>query len=168
MSFRHHTILLAAAVVLLSGSVFAQTDLDQRVEHGYANNNGVKIHYASLGKGPLIVMIHGFPDFWYTWRDQMEALSATHQVVAIDQRGYNLSDKPAGVEFNGLKLVGVINGRHRLALVEAAGGLGYILKPGDSLGNGHVTDISPDSVTFAVGGEPSRRETSVTLRLAGN
>jgi pimeloyl-ACP methyl ester carboxylesterase len=43
-------------------------------------------------------MIHGFPDFWYTWRDQMEALSDSYQCVAIDQRGYNLSDKPKGVE----------------------------------------------------------------------
>jgi len=74
------------------------SDIEARVEHGYANNNGVKIHYASLGKGPLVVMIHGFPDYWYTWRDQMEALSDTYQVVAIDQRGYNLSDKPKGVE----------------------------------------------------------------------
>jgi pimeloyl-ACP methyl ester carboxylesterase len=74
------------------------SDIETRVEHGYANNNGVKIHYASIGKGPLIVMIHGFPDFWYSWRDQMDALSSTHQVVAIDQRGYNLSDKPKGIE----------------------------------------------------------------------
>ena len=76
-------------------------------------------------------------------------------------------DKP-GVEFNSLKLVGVVSGRQLLALVEAAGGVGYILKPGDSIGNGHVTDISPDSVTFAVGGRASSRETSVTLRLAAN
>jgi len=72
--------------------------IDARVKHGYADSNGVKIHYASLGTGPLIVMIHGFPDFWYTWRDQMEALSDNYQCVAIDQRGYNLSDKPKGVE----------------------------------------------------------------------
>lgn len=72
--------------------------IDARVKHGYADSNGVKIHYASLGSGPLVVMIHGFPDFWYTWRDQMEALSDTYQCVAIDQRGYNLSDKPKGVE----------------------------------------------------------------------
>jgi pimeloyl-ACP methyl ester carboxylesterase len=43
-------------------------------------------------------MIHGFPDFWYTWRKQMPALSEKFQVVAIDQRGYNLSDQPKGVE----------------------------------------------------------------------
>jgi len=44
------------------------------------------------------VMIHGFPDFWYSWRDQMPALAKHFQVVAIDQRGYNLSDQPKGVE----------------------------------------------------------------------
>lgn len=96
---RHHRIIVALAFVFLSAlPVFAQGDLDQRVEHGYAQSGDVKIHYASLGKGPLIVMIHGFPDFWYTWRDQMEALAPNYQVVAIDQRGYNLSDKPKGVE----------------------------------------------------------------------
>src|SRR5579862_2981502 len=58
-------------------------DIESRVTHGYADSNGVKIHYASLGKGPLVVMIHGFPDFWYTWRDQMEALSDNYQCVAI-------------------------------------------------------------------------------------
>jgi pimeloyl-ACP methyl ester carboxylesterase len=50
-------------------------------------------------------MIHGFPDFWYSWRDQMEALSKDYQVVAIDQRGYNLSDKPKGVENYDMRLL---------------------------------------------------------------
>lgn len=65
---------------------------------GYADSNGVKIHYVTAGTGPLIVMVHGFPDFWYTWRNQMEALSSQYQVAALDLRGYNLSDKPAGEE----------------------------------------------------------------------
>ncbi len=73
-------------------------NLFDRVSHGYADHDGVKIHYASLGEGDPIIMIHGFPDFWYTWRDQMEVLSANYQVVAIDQRGYNKSDKPKGVD----------------------------------------------------------------------
>ncbi|HQR06776.1 MAG TPA: alpha/beta hydrolase [Gemmatales bacterium] len=75
-------------------------DLDSQVEHGYADSNGVKIHYAALGDKtkPLIVFIHGFPDFWYTWREQMKALSSDYYCVAIDQRGYNLSDKPKGGE----------------------------------------------------------------------
>lgn len=80
-------------------------DFESSVKHDYANSNGVKIHFASVGKGPLVVMIHGFPDFWYTWRDQMQALSANYQVVAIDQRGYNLSDKPKGVENYDMKLL---------------------------------------------------------------
>ncbi|HXG68085.1 MAG TPA: alpha/beta hydrolase [Blastocatellia bacterium] len=100
------TLLVLVLLAALSGSAAAQTsDLEQRVEHGYADNNGVKIHYASLGKGPLIVMIHGFPDYWYSWRDQMEGLSANYQVVAIDQRGYNLSDKPKGVENYDMRLL---------------------------------------------------------------
>ena len=73
-------------------------DLWDRAEHHYADSSGVKIHYAALGKGPLIVMIHGFPDFWYTWRKQMDALSAHYRVVAVDQRGYDLSDRPTGIE----------------------------------------------------------------------
>ena len=68
-------------------------------EHGFADSAGVRIHYASLGRsGPLLVLIHGFPDFWFTWRHQMPALAADHRVVAIDLRGYNLSDRPAGAE----------------------------------------------------------------------
>ena len=56
-------------------------------KHGYVDNNGVKIHYAEAGVGPLVVMIHGFPDFWYTWRHQMAGLSGDNRVVAIDQLG---------------------------------------------------------------------------------
>lgn len=65
-------------------------------QDGYANSDGVKIHYVTAGSGPLVVMLHGFPDFWYTWRHQMEALAPQYQVAAMDLRGYNLSDKPAG------------------------------------------------------------------------
>ena len=82
----------------------AQPLLD-RVEDRYAENDGVRIHYAVLGEGPLVIMIHGFPDYWYTWRDQMEELSKTHRVAAIDQRGYNLSDKPEGVESYKMRLL---------------------------------------------------------------
>ena len=72
---------------------------------GYANSNGVKIHYVTAGSGPLVVMIHGFPDFWYTWRNQMEALAPQYQVAAIDLRGYNLSDKPEGAENYDMRLL---------------------------------------------------------------
>lgn len=90
--------MIRFVVFLLAAALGWSADLDEKVEHGYAENNGVKIHYASLGSGPLVVMIHGFPDFWYSWRHQMEGLAGSYQVVAVDQRGYNLSDKPKGVE----------------------------------------------------------------------
>jgi len=67
-------------------------------DEGYADSDGVKIHYVTMGKGPLVVMIHGFPDFWYTWRAQMPELAKNFQVVAVDMRGYNKSDQPTGVE----------------------------------------------------------------------
>ena len=93
------TLTTMFLLLLFGASALAlDPDFDKKVKHDFADSNGVKIHFASLGEGPLIVMIHGFPDFWYTWRDQMDALSKDYQVVAIDQRGYNLSDKPKGVE----------------------------------------------------------------------
>ena len=60
------TLSLFAALLISGTTARAGSDLDKRVEHGYADSNGVKIHYASLGKGPLVVMIHGFPDLWYS------------------------------------------------------------------------------------------------------
>jgi len=74
-------------------------DIDKYVTHHYADNSGVRIHYVMIGEGQTsIVMIHGFPDFWYTWRNQMIALMSKYQIAAIDLRGYNLSDKPQGGE----------------------------------------------------------------------
>jgi Tfp pilus assembly protein PilP len=77
-----------------------------------------------------------------------------------------LAKEKPGLDLTGLRLVGIIRGRQPLALVEGPGGLGYVLKPGDGLANGHVTDISADSVTFSVNGRPSQPGTSVTLKLA--
>jgi pimeloyl-ACP methyl ester carboxylesterase len=100
-------VCLLSIPALVESGLAADNDIEKRVENGYADSGGVKIHYAALGdkKNPLIVMIHGFPDFWYTWRDQMAALSSDYYVVAIDQRGYNLSDKPKGVENYDMRLL---------------------------------------------------------------
>jgi pimeloyl-ACP methyl ester carboxylesterase len=76
----------------------APTLAEELGEDGYVDSSGVKIHYVTAGKGPLLILIHGFPDFWYSWRGQMPALTEHFQVVAIDQRGYNLSDQPKAVE----------------------------------------------------------------------
>ena len=66
-------LLLTAVTLDLSAQM--TPDVSDLVEHAYAENDGVRIHYVSLGQGPLIVMIHGFPDFWYSWRHQMVALA---------------------------------------------------------------------------------------------
>ena len=96
---------------LIAGSGATSPDpllsITTRVEHKFADNDGVKIHYAALGQGPLAVMMHGFPDHWLTWRHQIDALSKQFRVCAISMRGYERSDKPAGVEnYSMRKLVG--------------------------------------------------------------
>lgn len=69
------------------------------IKHGYANVNGIRLHYAESGSGDnLVILLHGFPEFWYSWRHQLTALGKSYHVVAPDMRGYNLSDKPARVE----------------------------------------------------------------------
>lgn len=81
----------------------SHADVLDQVEHGFADNDGVRIHYAAMGEGPLVVMIHGFPDFWYSWRHQMKALAPHFRVVAMDQRGYNRSDQPPGEQAYGMR-----------------------------------------------------------------
>ena len=65
--------------------------------HREGEINGVRLHWVEAGKkgSPLVVLLHGFPEFWYSWRHQIPALSkAGYRVIAPDLRGYNLSDKP--------------------------------------------------------------------------
>ena len=72
---------------------------DAGLEHRFADSGGVRIHYVVRGRsGPLLVMIHGFPDFWFTWRYQMPILASDYRVIAMDLRGYNLSDQPRDAE----------------------------------------------------------------------
>ncbi|HEY0435809.1 MAG TPA: alpha/beta hydrolase [Phenylobacterium sp.] len=98
--------VMAAAAVLAVGAPApalakppaAKTAPAGKTQDKYADNNGVKIHYVVQGKGPLVVMIHGFPDYWATWKPLMATLSAAgYRTAALDTRGYNLSDKPQGV-----------------------------------------------------------------------
>jgi epoxide hydrolase 4 len=68
------------------------------IQFDYAQIGGVKLHYAKAGDGErLVLLLHGFPEFWYSWRHQLAALSDEFTVVAPDLRGYNWSDKPAHV-----------------------------------------------------------------------
>lgn len=68
-------------------------------DHRFINTNGITLHVATTGPedGPLVILLHGFPEFWFGWRHQMHALEdAGFRVWVPDQRGYNLSDKPRG------------------------------------------------------------------------
>ncbi len=82
--------------------------------------NGINLHAVEAGPadGPLVILLHGFPEFWYGWRYQIEALAnAGYRVLAPDQRGYNLSDKPKGISaYNLDALAGDVAG-----LIEAMG-----------------------------------------------
>jgi epoxide hydrolase 4 len=72
----------------------------RRVElaHRYADLGDVRLHYVEAGQEPLVLLLHGFPQFWYQWRHQIPALvEAGFRAGAPDLRGYNLSDKPPGV-----------------------------------------------------------------------
>jgi epoxide hydrolase 4 len=74
------------------------TQMQTPWQHRYSWVNGVRLHYVEAGSGPLVILLHGFPEFWYSWRHQIPALAAAgFHVIAPDLRGYNLSDKPAGV-----------------------------------------------------------------------
>ena len=68
------------------------------IKHEYAEVNGVRLHYVTAGKGKLIMFVHGFPEFWYEWKNQLAEFGRNYQAVAPDMRGYNLSSKPAEVD----------------------------------------------------------------------
>src|SRR5438093_250343 len=65
------------------------------MDHAEVEVNGIRLHYVTVGRGPLILFVHGFPEFWYEWRKQLVEFGRDHQAVAPDMRGYNLSGKPA-------------------------------------------------------------------------
>ncbi len=76
------------------------------LEHRTVETNGIRLHCVTAGEGPLVVLLHGFPEFWYSWRHQIPALArAGFRVVAPDLRGYNDSDKPEGVEAYRVSLI---------------------------------------------------------------
>jgi epoxide hydrolase 4 len=84
-----------------SGTVDQQASWlgDGDFREGYADVGDVRLHYVEAGEGPLVVLLHGFPEFWYGWRQQIEPLAAAgFHVVAPDLRGYNLSSRPEAVK----------------------------------------------------------------------
>jgi len=91
-------ITLAGAILAAAAFAFAaQAAPAAKPQDRFTQNGDVKIHYVVQGKGPLVVMIHGFPDYWATWKPLMATLSAAgYRTAALDNRGYNLSGQPKG------------------------------------------------------------------------
>ena len=85
------------------------------MRHEYAQLDDIRLHYAECGSGDdLVILLHGFPECWYSWRHQLPVLGERYHAVAPDMRGYNLSDKPAGIQSYGIEslvndVVGLIN-----------------------------------------------------------
>src|SRR5438309_9846425 len=81
-------------------------DVGIELREGYAEVGDQSLHYIEAGDGPLVVLLHGFPEFWYGWRLQIEPLvAAGFRVVAPDTRGYNLSSKPEDFKDYGVDLL---------------------------------------------------------------
>jgi pimeloyl-ACP methyl ester carboxylesterase len=68
------------------------------IEEKYIETNGITLHTMIIGKGEPLVLLHGFPDFWYGWKKLISLIKEKYQLIIPDMRGYNLSDKPEGVE----------------------------------------------------------------------
>ncbi|MBC2876061.1 MULTISPECIES: alpha/beta fold hydrolase [Streptomyces] len=86
--------------------------MSDAVSHRYVEVNGVRLHIAEQGEGPLVLLLHGFPECWYSWRHQFEPLAAAgYRVVAPDQRGYARSDQPERIDaYTMLHLTGDVVG----------------------------------------------------------
>src|ERR1700720_646292 len=82
------------------------------INHRFIQTNGIQMHLAEQGSGPLVVLLHGFPESWYSWRHQLQALAeAGFHAVAPDQRGYGQTDQPADAsKYTQLHLIGDVIG----------------------------------------------------------
>jgi pimeloyl-ACP methyl ester carboxylesterase len=113
-------VVFAGAMILMGGG-------SPPISHRYADVNGVRLHYARAGQGPLMVFLHGFPEFWYEWKDQLAEFGVDHTAVAPDMRGYNLSSKPA--ELSAYQVPTLVEDIRALAIEElkTAGGSRFTL-----------------------------------------
>src|SRR5215475_38545 len=120
------------------------------VAHRFIETNGIRIHVAEQGRGPLILFCHGFPESWYSWRHQLSALAdAGYHAVAPDMRGYGQTDRPEAVEqYTLLHLVGDVVG-----LIDALGADSAVVAGHDwgAPVAWHAALLRPDRVRGVVG-----------------
>ena len=90
-------LLVGLAAAGVSAPMQAQS-VRPPFQDNYVEVNGLRLHYASVGQGPLVLFLHGYQSFWYQWKDQMTEMGRDHLAVGLDMRGYNLSSRPEGLE----------------------------------------------------------------------
>jgi pimeloyl-ACP methyl ester carboxylesterase len=144
------------------------------MNHRFVDTNGIKMHFVEQGQGPLVILCHGFPECWYSWRHQLPALAdAGFRVVAPDQRGYGQTDRPEPIEaYNILQLTGDMVG-----LIHALGEERAIIIGHDwgAPVAWHCALLRPDlfyaiallSVPFRSGSWESGRPTEAMKKMAG-
>src|ERR1700675_3167354 len=102
------SLIRKEAAVVRAGTRVAEEPAMSEIEHRSVETNGIRMHIAEQGAGPLIVLCHGFPESWYSWRHQLVALAeAGFHAVAADMRGYGQTDRPEAIDqYTLLHLVG--------------------------------------------------------------
>src|SRR5262245_50926450 len=92
-------VLITTCAVALAGAAIQTLRAADEPSMRVVQANGIKLRIAEMGRGPLVIFVHGFPESWYSWRHQLPAIAqAGFHVVAPDLRGYGKSDKPAAVD----------------------------------------------------------------------
>jgi len=147
-------------------------------QHAFADlPNGLRLHYVAAGTGPLILFVHGFPEFWYEWKEQLADFGRDHLAVAPDMRGCNLSAKPALVKdyrakhlVEDLRLLAAHLGSTRFVLVahDWGGAVAWSLAAvHPELIEKLVVINAPHPVTFAreLRGNPAQQQASAYMNL---
>jgi pimeloyl-ACP methyl ester carboxylesterase len=123
---------------------------ERGVEHRFVESNGLRMHVAEAGAGPLVVLCHGFPESWYSWRHQLPALAdAGYRAVAPDMRGYGLTDRPPAIDqYTLFHLVGDV-----LGVIDALGEETAVVGGHDwgAVVAWHAALLRPDRVRGVVG-----------------
>jgi pimeloyl-ACP methyl ester carboxylesterase len=109
---------MKCALEPLTGAKLIEGEVMNEISHRTIETNGIRMHVTEKGAGPLVILCHGFPESWYSWRHQIEALSAAgFHTVAPDMRGYGQTESPQAIDqFTLLHLVGDV-----IALLDALG-----------------------------------------------
>lgn len=95
---RKPRFLVRAALIVVAVVVHPAVAQTGDLQHRFIQVNGIRMHIAEQGHGPLVVLMHGFPGLWYNWRDALPAVAAAgYHVVAPDMRGYGQTDAPQDI-----------------------------------------------------------------------